>query len=497
MVQSAGSNAIIDFPLAGSVSSADTLSRPRVRYFLYYPLFLASAALLLWVFPTDRITAVSCSIATVVGCVMIWEILFTGRAIRLSSVCAFGLIMGYGFGTLNSWITLPRGGLPLAVSIGQTVPELADGVAAALMGCAILLLMGELIEKPVWTTSEKLQVTRGMKWLVFINTVIITLAFASGKFKQGGTAKAGLHSAGVLAEFIEFLLAPTAIMAGVILLAEQKRSDRYLFSAITVFYFLLMVTQGRVSLVSTVLIVVIMARYFGYDWSRLTLGRVLIIGASLIFIFAGILAYQLMRVASYSVPDRSISAEIGQIQEWAKENQAWRIATTSSAENLQTRTLLVTFLSSLLHQSIMQRPALGQDLLLQVEWAVPGAIFPDKPTTTEEVLASHTFHVFYPDQPNSLFTAGALDFGVWGVFVYPFIVVILCSLINRIVLPQLSYELVVFGAFMFLKIMIAPENQMDAYFVAIRNLLVFSLLLYVFSKSPRFQMTSVNYEVDS
>ena len=67
------SNARLD----SNLSSTELLSRPRVSYFLYYPLLLASAALLLWLFPTDRMTAVSSAIGTVVGCWMIWEFLFT------------------------------------------------------------------------------------------------------------------------------------------------------------------------------------------------------------------------------------------------------------------------------------------------------------------------------------------------------------------------------------------------------------------------------------
>jgi hypothetical protein len=450
---------------------------------------LASAALLLWIFPTDKMTAASSAIATVAGCLMMWDILFISKALRFSSVCAFGLTMGYGFGTLNSWLTLPRAGLPLAVAVGQTVPELANGVAAALMGCAMLLLLGEIFERPLWTTGHDLRVTSGMKSLVLVNTVIIVAAFASGKVLQGGFQVASVHRAGVVAEFLQVLLMPTAIMAGVIALVEKEKIDRYLFGAIALLFLLLLFTQGRVRLVSSILIVILSARFFGFDWSKFTYKRFLFAVAGLLLLFAGVLTYQLLRVAGEDVANVSLGMEIGQVQKWEQEGRVWEIASQSSAQNLEGRTLLVTFLSSLLQHTRTETPALGKDLVLQVEWAIPSAIFPNKPSIAEEDLANRTFHVFYPDQPNSVFTGGALDFGIWGVLAYPILMMLLISAVARIALSYFSFDLAAYGGFLFLRQIIAPEVQIAGYFVDIRNFLVFSVILYIFSKVPRIQWT--------
>lgn len=448
---------------------------------------LASAALLLWVFPTDGMTAISSAIGTVVGCLMMWEFLFTGEVIRFSSVCTIGLVMGYGFGTLNSWLTLPRAGLPLAVEVGQTVPELAYGVAAALMGCASLLLLGEIFEKPIWTMAQELRVTDGMKRMVFACTVIIAIAFAAGLIHQGGVKSLSAKKAGVLAEFLAFLLSPIPIMAGVIFLVEEKKGDKLLFGAILLWFSLLLVTQGRVHLVSEALITVVVARFFGYRWNRLTPGRLLVVGLGIGFLAFGVITYQLLKFEGTYLPNSSISAELGRVQQLAKEGQVWKVASAQSVKNLQRRTLLVTFLSSLLHHAQSEQTALGQDLILQVEWAIPSAIFPNKPTIAEEDLASHTFHVFYPDQPNSTFTAGALDFGVLGVLTYPFFVVMLCSIVERFTIGNFSYELAVFGACLFLQTLVAPEVILNGYFVVVRNLIAFGMLLYFLSKLPSFQ----------
>ncbi|MDG7000561.1 MAG: hypothetical protein JRN15_15815, partial [Nitrososphaerota archaeon] len=453
----------------------------------------ASGAILLWISPTDQMTGVISAIATVVAVMMLWEFLFTNKVIRLSTLCAIGLTVGYGAGTLNTWLTFPRGGLPLASMIGQTVPELADGVAAALMGCAFLLCIGELIEKPVWTMAQNLRVTGGMKWLVLVNTLIIAVAFAAGKFIQGGVKNAGAHSAGTLAEFLMFLVGPTVVMAGLVFFGSLSRNDKYVFGLILLGLLLFLTTQGRRNLVYPALIIIPVARFSGYKWNRLTASRILLVVLAFAILSVGVLAYQLLRLAGDTISNYSITAEASQAAQWAKEGRAWNIATTSSVQNVQQRTLLVVFMSDLLYQARTQETARGKDLLLQIEWAIPGVIFPNKPTIAEEDLASQTYHLFYPDESNSIFTAGALDFGLWGVLIYPIAVVMLCSFIQRMASAYFSYEVAVFGFILFLLVMIAPEHQLGAYFVAIRNLLAFSGFVYILSKMPSFQFgTSVS-----
>ena len=432
-------------------------------------------------------TGVSSAMATVVAMLMLWEFLFTGKVIRFSSICAMGLTIGYGPGTFNTWLTLPRAGLPLAASIGQTVPELADGVAAALLGCAVLFCVGELIEKPAWIAVEKLRITGGMKWLVLVNSAIIAVAFAAGKFHQGGLTTATSHSAGSLAEFLSFLLGATVVMTGVVFFGGLSGKDKYIFGLILVGLLGLLITQGRRDLVYPALTIIPMARYAGYQWNRLTVSRIVLITLGVGFLFVGVLAYQLLRLAGETVSSTSISAETDQATHWAKEGQAWKIATASSLQNVKRRTLLVVFLSDLLYHARTEKTANGRDLLLQFEWAIPSVIFPNKPATAEEEVAAVTYHEFYPDESNSLFTAGALDFGLWGILIYPIAVVMLCSLTQRLASVYFSYEVALFGLFMFTLAMIAPEQQMSSYFVQVRNFIGLSAFVYVLSKLPAFQ----------
>lgn len=118
-------------------------------------------------------------------------------------------------------------------------------------------------------------------------------------------------------------------------------------------------------------------------------------------------------------------------------------------------------------------------------------------TSAEENLASQTFHVYYPDQSNSIFTAGALDFGVWGVMLYPFFTVMLCSIYQRTATAYFSYEVVAFGNFMLLRTFLTPELQLTAYFGAVRNLFVFTLFLYAASRVPRLRFGAITSRMDA
>lgn len=468
----------------------EDLSRPQAKYFLYYPSVLTVAALLLWIYPTNLVTGISTGIATVIACLMMWEYLFLNQVVRLSNVCAMGLTVGYGAGTFNSWVTLSLGRFPLAESVSQTVPEMANGVAAALIGCAFLMLVGELFEKPILKMTQRLTMTRGVKYVIFINSAIIVAAAAAGKFHQGGIKTAGIYHAGVLAVFLSFLVSPTAILATIAFLVEREKSQKYLFGGMTVFLWLLELTQGRRDLVYPALVTIGLARFFGYRWSQLSWSRIILTGLAISFLFFGVLTYQLMRLAGDAASSRSLGRESQQVGHWVQEGRAWKIATASSIKNVKTRTLVIVFLSDILYREQTAAPALGKDLLLQVELATPSLLLRNKPHMAEEGLASRTFHVFYPDESNSLFTAGALDFGLWGVLLYPILTILIFSYFLRLLMTYFSFEIYVFAIALFVLTAIAAEGQLNVYFGVMRDMLTFAVFLYLVSKLPIFRWQS-------
>lgn len=474
-----------------SLSVAE-LSRPQAKYFLYYPLILAFSAIMLWVIPTDWMTAIVSGIGAVIGSLMMWEYLFTNQVIRLTRIAAMALAIGYGAGTFNSWVTATRGSYPLAMIIGQTVPELANGVAAAMMSCAIMLLIGEFVEKPVLTTAQPMVITPGIRRVLQINTAIIVLAFLAGQFHQGGLKVSGGGHAGILSVFLQFLLDPTAILIAIAFLVEESRTKKRIYGVTLAFMAVVLLTQGRMNIVYPVLVTVGLARYAGYRWGNFSWKRVLLIATAIGFMFFGIVIYQVFRIAGTvnTQNTRALGVETQQVQRWASQGRAWQIASESTTRNLRRRTLVVNFLSDLLYRTKTTAPAHGRDFLLQTELAIPQALDHNKPTIVEEGLASTTFHVFYPDEPNSLLTLGAVDFGIWGVLFEPIVIMLLYSLFLRTSIALFSYEVAFYGLALFVLSSMVTEHMMVAYLISARDVLTFAAFLYVISKLPAFGLAS-------
>lgn len=464
------------------LAGVDELSRPHVKYFLYYPLILAFAAILLWIFPTDMMTAVSSAIGTVISCLMLWEYLFTNSSIRLSSVSVMGLGVAYAGGTLNSWLTISRGEYSLAFVIGQTVPELANGVAAALMGCAILLCVGELFERPVLTTAQRITVTSGIKRIVELLFVILIAAFATGKFQQGGAVGLNTSRAGFTAIFLEFILPPAAVLAVIVMLAEKRKIAKYAYGCIVLCLFAIEMTQGRRHVVYPALVAVGLARYAGYRWSQISLRRILLIAGACVFLFFGVLTYQALRLAGGRIQSHAISEQAPVVENWVRQGRFWKIAISSSSKNVKLRSLEVHFLSDLLYRETQKSPAYGLDLARELEATIPSIIDKNKHTVAEETTASQTFGIYYPDQPNSVLTAGALDFGLYGVMIYPIVIILLFSLVLREISKHFYYEVFVFALAAFVQVAMAAENEISAYFVTVRNIIIFSILFYLIAR---------------
>ncbi len=472
------------------------LCRPQAKYFLYYPLILAGAALLLWIDLSDSMMAVASGVAAVVGTLMLLETLFREEAVRLTRICTIGLVMGYGAGTLNSWLTVPRGNYPLAAAVGFRVDVLANGLAAALMASAVLLAAGELLEKPVYVHSRQLVIDAGIRRLIVVGAGIIAVAFVTGRFQRGGVVIASAGHAGVLGEFLGFLFYPVVILATVATLVEKVPRQRLQLGIITGVLWVFAMTQSRGGMIYSVLTIIILSRYSGFEWAKITLRRIVITAICAALLVIAVLSYQLLRVAGGGMSNPTLKKEARVVSYWASQGEAWKTATTSSKKNIETRTLIVTFLASLLHLTEHHATAHGKDIWLQLQTAIPSAFDPHKSTMQEEGLASRVFGVFYTDQPNSLLTAGAVDFGIWGVMTYPILIMLTISFVFRWTMGYCSYGVFVFGLALVMDMSLGPEITVTGYVVDIRNLLVFAGFLYLVSKIPAFRLDRGERTVD-
>ena len=156
-----------------------------------------------------------------------------------------------------------------------------------------------------------------------------------------------------------------------------------------------------------------------------------------------------------------------------------------------TRTFMIGFFSDLLDASQRSTPLLGQDMLRNILLTVPSVISADKfgiEPYSEEAQVDMHWGFSYIDEANSLLTAGAADFGIIGVFVYPLVIIFFFRFILerfQWTVPSLLATIIALG---FVFETLQAEDVPVGYFSQIRNALLAALLFYFISTLPKFRL---------
>ena len=67
--------------------------------------------LVTWIAGDEMAMVVAAAVASMIACYLLWEWLFREGPTRFSTILAMTLLLGYGLGAVNTWLTLPRGDL--------------------------------------------------------------------------------------------------------------------------------------------------------------------------------------------------------------------------------------------------------------------------------------------------------------------------------------------------------------------------------------------------
>ena len=146
--------------------------------------------------------------------------------------------------------------------------------------------------------------------------------------------------------------------------------------------------------------------------------------------------------------------------------------------------------SQLLDASFRIEPAHGGNALHEFQLIIPSALWEDKSgfLYSEESIANMTYHYAYKDEANSVYSAGAIDFGLWGMILYPIILSALFRLVAELVkihLPDVVATLVIL---FLLYNALVTEGGLWIRLLAIRDCLLYSALLWVLFKIPAFSL---------
>ena len=468
----------------------ENFALPRTVYVTHIPAILLVTGFISWIAGDETGMVLAAAVGGAVSLYLMWDWLLAEGPTRLSTIMAMTLLLGYGLGAVNTWLTLPRGGLTVAQFFGGDEGNYARGMAMVLMVSAVLCLVGELYERPVFGSEFRLPLDQRTYVFIVLGTVAVIGGFLSKSVGYGGAQTSG-ERLSVASALITWMFPPLTALTVAVFLSTHGRFLKTLTGICALILWVLLMVTGRRNLIYTAMLAFFSLRLTGYRLRGTFYRKAFLITAALVFLFVGVNAFMLLRLAGWQFAhgQATLVQRIEMTVSWVEDGSAFRRATDANQANAEKRTFVLAFFADVLNGSMSHTPALGQDAAGYTVMAIPRVLYPDKPEEFgEEGLADDQFGLTYGDAPNSLLTNGATDFGIIGVFAYPLLMVgvfrFIVGVISRI-LPVFSLTFITLGMIF---VPLQTESHIQAYLVTIRNVIIFSFILGLFALMPRISL---------
>lgn len=463
----------------------------RALYTTHFPALLVVTGLITWIAGNEISMVIAAAVGGGISIYMVWDWLFRVGPTRLSTILVIALLLGYGLGTLNTWLTLPRGGLSVAQFLGGDEAVLARGMAAVLIVSAPLCFLGELYETPLFGSEFRLPLDQRTYLFIVLGTAAIVAGFFTHAVGFEGVQVAAGGEVSVASALLSAIFPPLTSLTIAVFLAVRGRFIKPLIGLCAFVLCVLIMAIGRRNMIYTAMLVMFALRLTGYRLKGTFFKKLLLIVGLGFFLVVGISVFMLLRIAGYQAhhPYVSLGRRIEIALSWIEDGTALSRATEANRVNAEKRTFVLGYFSDILDGSTRRTPALGKDFMGYASGAVPRVINPNKDLTFgEETLADAQFGLTYADAANSILTNGATDFGFVGALAYPLLVVVLFRFIISILSKLLPPLVVTFLTIGIIFSLVQTESHIQAYLITIRNIIIFSFILGIFSLLPQFRM---------
>lgn len=455
------------------------------------PLLLVVTGLLTWLVPGNGMFVIGAAVGALAGIFLLVDIIIRAAPLRFSSMLAMTMLLAYNLGALNSWLTIPRAGLTIAEYFARDPADLARAAGTSMLACALMLVVGELYEKPLFGEEFRLKMDSRAELLVIISTVLIAIAYYTGQLGYMGIA---VDPNGHITPFAALILWWAAPAFGFSLCVTlNTKGMRVVLAICTLIQMLALVPTGRRFFAYAVLGALIAIR-LGEFRVRLALWKKLAIaGLGVALISFASIAFLYLRVAGWGHREATSMSTRLRLAYDTMHTRGFSDISRLMTENASTRTFLIGYFSDLLGASLRSSPMLGEDALHYMKLMIPSSISPSKldlePYEEEQLVNMH-WGFGYTDEPNSIFTAGAADFGFFGVLLYPLLLVLLYRVFLELIQTVLPTFAAVMIALALINQVLLPEQTLIGYFIELRNSLIFVGILYLFFSLPKFRMRS-------
>lgn len=474
----------------------DDLAPPRKAFFAVIPGALAFFGMLSWVLGNDFGFVLACMVATAAGLYTLWSWLFRKAPTRFSTTIGMTLLLGYGGGALNTWATLPRGQMSVSAAVGMDAGVLARGIGTVLLSSALLYCLGEIFEKPIFGRDFHFSIDGRTRTLIYAGALALVAGYATHilGFQGASSAEGHLNPVGA---FLAWLYMPlTAISVTAFLMTPQRRA-KVLCGIASVVLLLMLSTLGRRAAIYTGVEILLVMGFVSYRWKGGRFQKILVVAGLAVVIVLVSLMFMLFRIAGWSMHNSqqvTVTKRLELAHKMVQKGDAYALATSRTEENLQTRTFVLGFFSSVLEGSSRTTPALGEDVVKQAEDAIPSFLYPEKDRYfSEEELVDQQFGYGFGDQANSIMTGGATDFGLLGALIYPLLLVVLIRIIYDIASRCFGAVPLMFIALSLIQVSLQTEIGLTGYFGVLRTAFFFGLIIAGFMVFPSFRLRPAQY----
>lgn len=480
----------MEFGFPATSPSREHFALPRVLYVNHIPAILMLTGLVTWIASNEAAMVIAAAVGGAVAVYMVWDWLFVEGPTRFTTLVAMGLLLGYGLGTLNTWLTLPRGGFSVAQFLGADEGVYARGMAAVLIASAPLCFLGELFERPVFGSEFRIPLNQRTYLLIVLGTGAMVAGFFTHSLGFQGAQIAGSQLS-VASALLSWIFPPLVAVSVAVFMVTRGRFARPLMGFCTVILCFLIMAVSRRFMIYTAMTSIFALRLTGYRLKGTFFKKILLIGGVGFFLAVGITVFMLLRLAGFQTHSTSTSL-VQRVQiamTWVEEGTALSRATEANRTNAQKRTFVLGFFADVLEGSTRRTPAMGQDFTNYLLVAIPRVFYADKGDVLgEEGIADAQFGLTYNDAANSILTNGATDFGIIGVLAYPLLAAAVLRLIIALlpgVLPPLP---VAFMALATIFTLVQTETSLEVYLTTIRGILIFAVIFWLFYRLPQFTL---------
>lgn len=415
---------------------------------------------------------------------------------RFSSALALSILLGYVTGTsitiafaVFSGENFERSGF---VQIGRfyAQEDLSVALALALLSSAVLFC-ASYFEKPVFTTQyvNLLGNAREARilWMV---AALIGVSFLTGDLGYTGTSalnEGGVSKLGTLA----FLMAPPSVAFGILVLKRQKSGWRKIYLAVFIAFLMIVLLPFGRRIVIYAAVIGLMALSLEDRSSRnpFSKRRIFGLGVAIFFVYVAFFFFFALRVAIRRLgPSRDLVDYIFAALASLNNTRQAQLLSEGLLENVIQRPFILSYLAEIVRAMDRHAPLYGEVLLYSITMAVPSIIFPSKitslPTSLEAVVhPAIGLPVF--DGPNTIVTAGFVDWGFAGVILYPLALVLVLKVFYFIVRGLVTVSAVnVFVLFTLLYAVFNIEQALTGLFVTMRNMIIIIVIMVVVYKLP-------------